>query len=83
MYLPANDDKEIKVFVQFSANENGIIDSVEVLRGYNAVVDAEAIRIVKAIPEWDVYYKHGKHKRIIWKLPIVFSEQNKKEYQKK
>lgn len=81
--IPMNSDKEIKVFIQFSANENGIIDSVKVIRGYNTIFDNEAIRIVKAIPEWDVYYKHGKHKRIIWNLPIVFSERNKNEYQKK
>lgn len=81
--LPTNKDKEIMVVIQFSANENGIIDSVKVLRGYNAVFDDEAIRIVKTIPEWDIYYKHGNHKRINWNLPIVFSEENKNEYQKK
>jgi hypothetical protein len=81
--LPTLNDKEIKVFIQFSANENGIIDSVKVLKGYNTIFDNEAIRIVKAIPEWDVYYKHGNYKRITWNLPIVFSESNKNEYFKK
>lgn len=81
--LPTNIGKEIKVFIQFSANENGIIDSVKVLKGYNAIFDNEAIRIVKAIPEWDIYYKHGNYKRINWYLPIVFSEKNKNEYRKK
>jgi hypothetical protein len=80
--LPELDDKVIKVFIQFSANGKGIIDSVKVLRGYNNIFDEEAIRIVKAIPEWDIYCKHGKHKRINWNLPIVFSELNRKEYQK-
>jgi len=80
--LPTNKNKEIIVVIQFSANENGIIDSVKVLRGYNAVFDHEAIRIVKTIPEWNIYYKHGKHKRINWNLPIVFSEENRNEYQK-
>lgn len=81
--LPTFKDNEINVFIQFSANENGIIDSVKVLRGYNSIFDNEAIRIVKAIPEWDIYYKHGNNKRITWNLPIVFSERNKNEYFKK
>ena len=78
--IPAG--KEIKIFVQFSANENGIIDSAIIVKGYDSQFEKEAIRIVKAIPEWDIYYRHGKHKRIVWTLPIVFSEMNIKQYQK-
>lgn len=81
--LPSLKDNEIKIFIKFSANENGIIDSVKVMKGFNTIFDNEAIRIVKAIPEWDIYYKHGIYKRITWNLPIVFSEENKNEYYKK
>lgn len=81
--LPPLNDYKIRVLVQFSANENGIIDSVKVVRGYNNVLDNEAVRVIKAIPEWDVYYRRGKHKRVKWTLPIIFSEENRKEYNKK
>ncbi|RUA10614.1 MAG: energy transducer TonB, partial [Flavobacteriia bacterium] len=72
----------VKVYLQFSANENGIIDSVKVMRGYDKIYDQEAIRVVKSIPEWDVYYRRGIHERRSWYIPIVFSEENKEKYKK-
>jgi outer membrane biosynthesis protein TonB len=75
-------DTIVKVVIKFSANEEGIIDDVKVLRGYNEIYDQEAVRVIKTIPEWDVYFMKGKHKRIPWHLPIVFSEENRKEYEK-
>lgn len=81
--LPTLNDDIIRVSVQFSANENGIIDSVKVVRGYNDIFDNEAIRVIKSIPEWDIYCRRGKYKRIIWIMPIIFSEKNKDEYYKK
>ena len=75
-------DTIVRVVVHFSANENGIIDEAKVVRGYNKVYDQEAIRIVKSIPEWDVYFRKGKHIRIQWSMPIVFSEENRLKYQK-
>ena len=73
---------DVKVVIKFSANENGIIDSVTVLRGYNKIYDQEAIRVIKSIPEWDVYYEKGKHVRRLWYMPIVFSEENRLKYKK-
>ncbi|WP_133259793.1 hypothetical protein [Pseudochryseolinea flava] len=72
----------VKVFIQFSANENGIVDSTKVMNGYDATFDREAERVVKAIPEWDVYYRHEKLERRKWTMPIIFSEDNRKKYQK-
>lgn len=70
-------NKPVKVFVKFSANEQGIIDSVKVLTKENESFDDEAIRVVKSIPEWDIFYRHGQFERRPWNLPIVFSEENK------
>ena len=75
-------DKPVKVFVQFSANEQGIIDSVKVMKGFNETFDNEAIRVVKSIPEWDVFYRRGQHERRSWVLPVVFSEENRQKYKK-
>jgi hypothetical protein len=78
--LPKSDNKIIKVIVQFSANENGTVDSVKVMRGYDILFDNEALRVVKSIPDWDVYFRHGILQRMIWTFPIVFSEENRKKY---
>lgn len=81
--LPPLNGKEIKVFLQISANENGLIDSVTVMRGYTAVFDQEAMRIAKSIPQWDVFYRHGEFERITYQLGVVFSRFNRKKYNKR
>lgn len=80
--LPKHEDKIIKVFIQFSANENGKVDSVQVVRSYDSIFDNEAVRVVKAIPEWDIFYQHGKFVRTKWTLPIVFSSKYEEKYKK-
>lgn len=37
-------EEEIRVFVSFSADENGVVGSVKVLRGHNDYYNLEAIR---------------------------------------
>jgi hypothetical protein len=76
------EDKIIKVFVLFSANEQGIIDSVKVIRGFDKIFDEEALRVIKLIPEWDVFYRLGKHERQMRSMPIFFSQENKRKYKK-
>lgn len=80
--LPKCDDKTIRVVLQFSANENGIVDSVKVIKGYDGIFDNEAIRVIKAIPDWDVYYRHGKPQRINFSFPVVFNDENRNKYRK-
>ena len=70
----------VEVSLQFSANEDGVIDSVEVIEGYNVIFDREAVRVIKSVPEWDVWVKHGKPIREYSKITIEFSEANRKEY---
>jgi len=72
----------VSVNVRFSANENGKVDEVKIMRGDNETFNKEAIRVVKLIPEWDVFYIRGKHFRIPWNLPIIFSEENREKYGK-
>ena len=74
--------KPLKVYVQFSANEQGAIDSVRVIRGCGKTFDNEAKRVVNAIPEWDVFYRRGKHERQFFTVIIVFSEANRQKYRK-
>lgn len=75
-------DKTAKVYIQFSANEQGIIDSIKVMKGVDETFDSEAMRVVKSIPEWDVFYRRGQHERRSWVVPIIFSEENRQKYKK-
>ena len=79
--LPISQER-VSVNVRFSANENGKVDEVKIMRGDNETFNQEAIRVVKLIPEWDVFYIRGKHFRFYWNLPIIFSEENREKYGK-
>ena len=74
--------KRIRVIVRFSANENGKIDKIEIFKGDNKIFNKEAIRVIKLIPDWDVFYFKGTHFRLPWNMSILFSEENRKKYGK-
>lgn len=78
--LPKSDTIKGRVIVRvISSDDNGKIDSVDVVRGLNKLYDNEAIRVIKSIPEWDVIYRHGKRINQIWTIPIQFDMTEKKE----
>jgi len=74
--------ERIRVIVRFSANENGKIDEVEVVKGADEIFNREAVRVIKLIPDWDVIFRWGQHYRQWFNMPIIFSEENKKKYRK-
>jgi hypothetical protein len=77
--LPKSDTIKRRVFVVIvSADDNGKIDSVKVVRGVNELYDNEAIRVVKSIPEWEVIYRHGKKISHWWTIPVIFDLTEKK-----
>ena len=71
-------DTIVRVIVEFVANESGLIDEAIVLRGYNKIYDQEAVRVVKTIPEWDVYYSKGQVLRRKWFMPIILAKKIEK-----
>lgn len=78
--LASFEGKEIRVVAQFSANKKGNVDKVKIIRKADPVLEKEVIRVIKLIPEWDVFYKHGKHIRVNWNYSIIFSEENRQKY---
>ena len=62
-----------KVYVGFVIDTIGNITNVEVKRGASPILDAEVVRVIKAMPKW----KPGKHKGkavpVYYTLPINFS----------
>ena len=63
------------VYVQFVVMEDGSIndDMIEVLRGVHPALDAEAIRVVKSMPNWKPGRQRGKAVRVYYKLPFRFT----------
>lgn len=62
-----------KVYVQFIVEKDGSITNVIVRRGANPLLDAEAVRVVKLMPDWKPGTMRGKKVRVRYTLPIVFT----------
>ena len=53
-----------KVYIQFVIERDGSITDVKVLRGVDASLDKEAVRVVKAMPKWKPGKQRGKPVRV-------------------
>lgn len=61
------------VYIGFIIDKDGSVINVKVLRGVNAELDAEAIRVIKSMPKWTPGKQRGKPVRVNYTLPIIFS----------
>jgi len=61
-----------RVICQFVVNRDGSIVDVEVVRGVDRSLDAEAIRVVQSMPKWMPGKQRGKAVRVKFTLPINF-----------
>ncbi|MDY0015556.1 MAG: hypothetical protein RBS13_05040, partial [Bacteroidales bacterium] len=77
-------DTTVLVLIQFIPEENGKIENVELFREDKDkdIYNQEAVRVVKLIPEWDVYFFKEKAVRMFWVQPISFSKENREKYRK-
>lgn len=63
---------EGKVYIQFVVEKDGSIADVKVMRGVCEELDAEAVRVIKAMPKWKPGEQEGKPVRTTMMLPINF-----------
>ena len=61
-----------RVVVQFVVEKDGAISRVKLLKSVTPLLDAEAIRVVKAMPKWNPGKKDGKLVRVRYALPVSF-----------
>jgi len=61
------------VIVQFIVSKTGVINNIKVLRGIDPSCDNEAIRVVKAMPEWIPGKQKGINVNVKYTLPIRFA----------
>lgn len=61
------------VYLHFVINKDGSVSDVKVLRGVSPELDAEAVRVVKAMPKWIPGEQKGQKVRVAFNLPIKFS----------
>jgi TonB family protein len=64
-----------RVICQFIIDKKGNVSHVSILRGVDKDIDAEAIRVVKAMPQWKPAFNKGKPVNMVFTLPINFKLQ--------
>ena len=70
-------EKEIKgkVIVQFVVTKDGKITDAEVARSVDPLLDAEALRAIRSMPDWEPAQRDGQNIAVKYSLPIAFSLQ--------
>lgn len=63
---------EAKVITQFIVEIDGSISNVEIIKKMGWGFDEEALRVVKAMPNWKPGKQNGKPVRVLYTLPIHF-----------
>lgn len=61
-----------RVIVKFAVGKNGKIFDARILKGISDDLDAEALRIVKEMPEWEPALVDGKPVASYFTLPVTF-----------
>ena len=62
-----------RVLVNFVVEKDGSITEVKVVKPGFPSLDAEAVRVVKAMPKWKPGYQRGQAVRVQFTMPINFS----------
>ena len=62
--------------IRFVVDKEGNITNVEAIRPFNETCDAEAIRVVKAMPRWKPGRQDGRNVPVFYTIPIVFKIHN-------
>ncbi len=61
-----------KVFVNFVIDENGKVIMCKVVRGVSPLLDQEALRVTKEMPDWTPGKQKGKAVKVSYTMPIAF-----------
>ena len=67
-----------RVLLQFTVYPDGSVRDAKVLRGVHPDLDAEALRIVSASPDWTPGYVKGEPVKVVYTFPVIFQLSGKK-----
>lgn len=71
-YLLLKIDMEGDLDIKFNIDKNGVVQDVEITRGFDPVADDEVIRMVKTMPRWIPATDSGQPVKMEQKLTISF-----------
>src|SRR5690554_139732 len=67
-----------RVICNFVVMKDGSISDLQVVRGVDPLLDAEALRVLKLMPDWKPGKQRGQAVNVRFTLPVVFSLQGEK-----
>ena len=73
--------KQGRVIITFIVDKDGTICEPEVMRSVDPLLDAEALRVVLAMPKWTPGKQNGEVVRVKYTIPISFNLKGKEEAQ--
>lgn len=69
-----------RVIVKFVIETDGSVSDVTVARSVHPLLDAEAVRLIQALPKWQPGKRYGIVDRFYFYMPVTF---NPAEYRKR
>jgi TonB family protein len=61
-----------RVIVKFVVNQEGYVESANIMRGINPDLDEEVVRIIKSSPIWKPAEQGGQHVSQQFVIPVNF-----------
>ena len=61
-----------RVIISFVVEKDGSINSAEIVKGVHEQLDAEALRVIGAMPKWKPGKQRGKTVRVKYAIPVNF-----------
>lgn len=67
-----NADIQGTVIVSFIITKEGKADSIAIIQTVHPLLDNEAIRLIKNMPQWEPVFHSGKPIQLSYKVPVIF-----------
>ena len=62
-----------KTFIKFIVEKTGKVKDVTVLRGVDPILDKEAVRVIRAMPDWIPGKEKGEAVNVYFTCPVTFT----------
>jgi TonB family protein len=66
-----------RITLRFVVSTDGSIKRVEILRGVDPLLDAEAIRVISSLPKWNPGKQNGEPASVWFSVPVTFKLENR------
>jgi len=71
-----NEKIEGRVICRFLVNKDGSVSDIQVIRSLNSLLDAEAVRVLKLLPNFNPGMQDNNPVRVWYTLPVIFKLKN-------